>query len=103
MRGVPGRVYSVSRGTEGDDGKTTGGEGRSQDLRVGCRLLGVESSVKWTNEMLQDSHPSLTVYPFPGKPQPDTSTSLAETFWPGIGPLDWDPWIIQVEESAPVP
>ena len=59
MRGIPGRVYSVSIGTEvvgtvGSCERWWENHGRG-GWEPDPEAVGVESSVKWTNDTLQDS------------------------------------------------
>lgn len=76
-----------------------GGEDRSHFLRDVFRVLDIESCVKWTNDTLQDIHASQFVSSLEvgggGVSQLWASMALADTCWSGMGPLDWDQWIIQ--------
>lgn len=63
------------------------------------RALDVDSSVKWTNDTLQDASASQFVSSVGvgagGVSQPWASMALADTCCSGMGPLNWDHWIVQ--------
>lgn len=76
--------------------------GGSQVVRVGFRVSDIESYTKW--------RPIPPTFPgsagggvVKGVSQPWASPALADTCRSGMGPLDWDRWIVQAGVWVPGP